>query len=195
MTKSKMLFPPVVGASKMWSKQFRNHGPVLMGTSKSLQNKALFFDLAKYVTFFDAKIWGIDNLANNNKYIKSTTTTTTIISGGPTRFFQRGVTQQMAGRHVQARNTFSSFPFRVLPVPASRPMPSGYFICMVRPPAGDNPSACFGSSRRLRNGTETLHHARSIEAFVFKVHFLLPTTRSLKNSEKPNLKQRKLKFW
>ena len=52
-----------------------------MGTSKSLQNKALFFDLAKYVTFFDAKIWGIDNLANNNiyiyKYIKGTITITT----------------------------------------------------------------------------------------------------------------------
>ena len=69
MTKSKMLFPPVVGASKMWSKQFRNYGPVLMGTSKSLQNKALFFDLAKYVTFSDTKKWGIPNLANNKRYI------------------------------------------------------------------------------------------------------------------------------
>ena len=69
MTKSKMLFPPVVGASKMSSKQFRNYGPVLMGTSKSLQNKVLFVDFAKYVTFSDTKIWGIPNLANNNIYI------------------------------------------------------------------------------------------------------------------------------
>ena len=64
----------------------------------------------------------------------TSTTTTTIISGGPTRFDQRGVTLRRASHIGQARNTLSSFLFRVLPIPASRPMPSGHFMCMAFPP-------------------------------------------------------------
>ena len=47
---------------------------------------------------------------------------------------RHGVTPQKAGHHGQARNTFSSFQFRVFPIPASRPMPSGFFMCMALPP-------------------------------------------------------------
>ena len=61
----------------------------------------------------------------------TTTTTTTIISEGPIRFDQLGVTLRKAGLHGQARNTLSSCPRRVLPIPASRPMPSGHFMCMA----------------------------------------------------------------
>ena len=46
---------------------------------------------------------------------------------------RHGVTPQKAGHHGQARNTFSPFQFRVLPIPASRPMPSGHFMCMALP--------------------------------------------------------------
>ena len=57
--------------------------------------------------------------------------------GGPTRFDLRGVSLRKAGHHGQARNTISSSLFRVLPIPASRPMPSGHFICMALPPTED----------------------------------------------------------
>ena len=82
------------------------------------------------------------------KQSASTTTTTTIISGGPTRFDQRGVTLQRASHHGQARNTLSSFQFQVLPIPASRPMPSGHFMCMALPPTEDTRPDDRGSKRR-----------------------------------------------
>ena len=56
---------------------------------------------------------------------------------GPTRFDPCGVTLRRAGHHGQARNMFSSFQFRVLPIPASRPMPSGHFMYMALPPTKD----------------------------------------------------------
>ena len=59
----------MVGASKMVFKDCSWQGPVLAGTRKPLLNKALFCDLAKYIMFFDTKIWGTDNLANYNIYI------------------------------------------------------------------------------------------------------------------------------
>ena len=49
----------------------------------------------------------------------------------------RGVTLQQVGHHGQARNNFSCFQFWVLPIPASRPMSSGHFMCMVLPPTED----------------------------------------------------------
>ena len=69
--------------------------------------------------------------------MKFPTTKTTTISWGPTRFDQRGVTLRKAGHYGQARNTFSTFPFRVSPIPASRPMPSGVFMYMALPPTKD----------------------------------------------------------
>ena len=48
-----------------------------------------------------------------------------------------GATLRRAGHHGQARNTFSSFLFRVLPFPASRPMSSGHFMCMALSPTKD----------------------------------------------------------
>jgi len=50
---------------------------------------------------------------------------------GPTRFDPRGVTLRRAGHHGQARNNVSSSPLWVLPISASRLMPSGYFTCMA----------------------------------------------------------------
>ena len=42
-----------------------------------------------------------------------------------------------AGHHGRARITLSSFQFWVFPIPASRPMPSGFFMCMALPPTED----------------------------------------------------------
>ena len=62
------------------------------------------------------------------------TTTTTIIPEGadPLRPAWRHPTE--AGLHGQARNTLGSFPPWVHPIPASRPMSSGHFMCMALPP-------------------------------------------------------------
>ena len=57
--------------------------------------------------------------------------------GGPTRFDLRGVTLRRASQYRQARNTLSSFPRRILQIPASCPMPSGHFICMALPSTED----------------------------------------------------------
>ena len=47
---------------------------------------------------------------------------------------RHGVTPQNAGHHGQAQNAVSSFKFRVFQIPASRPMPSRFFMCMALPP-------------------------------------------------------------
>ena len=59
------------------------------------------------------------------------TTTTMISEGGRPASTRMGATLRRAGHHGQARNTFSSFPPWVRPIPASRPMSSGHFMCMA----------------------------------------------------------------
>ena len=87
----------------------------------------------------------------------TTTTTTTIISEGPTRLDQLGVTLQRAGHHGQARNIFSSFPLRVLPIPASRPTPSGLFTCLALPPTEATSPVLLGIELgRAPNATPTV---------------------------------------
>ena len=85
----------------------------------------------------------------------TTTTTTTKSQRGPTRFHLRGVTLRRAGHHGQARNTFSPSPCWVLPIPASRPMSSGLFMCMALPPTEEMPnrrSGCSCGRRVIRSG-------------------------------------------
>ena len=78
----------------------------------------------------------------------------TTISKGPTRFDPRGVTLQKAGHHGQARNNVSSFLYRVLPIPASRPMSSGHFMCMAPLPTEDTfkKSGCSSGRAKVRSG-------------------------------------------
>ena len=76
-----------------------------------------------------------NNNINNNDYN---------IRGGPTRFDPRGVTLRRAGLNGQARNTFGSFPPWVHPIPASRPMPSGLYMCMALPPTEKIPDRRLG---------------------------------------------------
>ena len=61
------------------------------------------------------------------------------LRGGRPASTSEGATLRRAGHHGQARNTFSSFLFRVLPIPASRPMSSGLFICLALPSTEDTP--------------------------------------------------------
>ena len=66
---------------------------------------------------------------------------------------RRGVTPQRAGHHGQARKTFSSFQIRVFPIPASRPIPSGHFMCMALPPTQDTrPEVRASKGRRACQG-------------------------------------------
>ena len=87
-------------------------------------------------------------------YNKIFNNNTNNLRGGPTRFDQLGVTLRRASHYGQARNTFSSFPLRVLPIPASRPMASGHFMCMAPPPTEVAPVGVDGGARgRSSEGT------------------------------------------
>ena len=59
-----------------------------------------------------------------------------------------GVTLRWAGHYGQARNMVSSFQFWVLPIPASRPMPSGHFMCMAPPPTEETANLRLGCCRK-----------------------------------------------
>ena len=77
------------------------------------------------------------------------------LRGGPTRLDPRGVTLRRAGQHGQARNRFSPSPCWVLPIPASRPMSSGLFMCMALPSTEEMPSrrsGCDCGRREIRSG-------------------------------------------
>ena len=70
---------------------------------------------------------------------------------GPTRFDPRGVTLRRAGHHGQARKSFGSFPPWVRPIPASRPMSSGLFICLALPSTEDTPLMVSMQPRECRS--------------------------------------------
>jgi len=71
-----------------------------------------------------------------------------ISEGGRPASTRMGVTLRRASHHGQARNTFSSFLFRVLPFPASRPMSSGHFMCMALSPTKKIPDWSLRWSRK-----------------------------------------------
>ena len=82
-----------------------------------------------------------DNLYNNNIYIYiNIYKAYNNLQRGRPALSSHGVTLRWAGHYGQARNMVSSFQFWVLPIPASRPMPSGHFMCMALPPTERYPT-------------------------------------------------------
>ena len=88
----------------------------------------------------------MDNLYNNNNNNNNNN-----LRGGRPASTSEGATLQRAGHHGQARNTFSSFLPRVPPIPASRPMPSGHFMCMALPPTIDTRREVWMYARACRS--------------------------------------------
>ena len=84
----------------------------------------------------------------NNSSSSSSNNNNNNLRGGRPASTCEGATLQRACHHGQARNTFSSFLCRVLPIPASRPMSSGHFICMAPSPTKKIPDWSLRWSRK-----------------------------------------------